>query len=287
MGKDIGTLEFSREDSNFRNAVLAVVKGDVEQLRDLLDEQPALVSQRSNCNHRATLLHYLAANGVEGQLGPGTLYQRLNDREGNDSELANLRKLACEVADVLLQAGADVNALCDVYDSQWTTLDLLVSSAHPFTAGVQADLVHVLCRGGAAVNGINNDRCPLGTAVAWTYTEAAEALVACGARVDNIFFAAALGQLDMVKAYFNEDGKLKLIDNREISWLEIDEEQVADIAMIYAAAHGRIDVVRYLLTRDVDLTVEDPLHGGTAIGFAEGWEYREIVELLRQHGKDD
>jgi hypothetical protein len=62
--------------------------------------------------HGATLLHYVAANGVEDerQRSPGN---------------------APAIAKMLLEAGADPNALCDAYESRCTTLSLLVSSRPP------------------------------------------------------------------------------------------------------------------------------------------------------------
>src|SRR4029079_14228007 len=58
--------------------------------------------------HRATLLHYVAANGVEG-------YRQVTP--------AN----AVDVARLLLQAGAEVDALADMYGGHHTTLSMLVS----------------------------------------------------------------------------------------------------------------------------------------------------------------
>ncbi len=52
-------------ESQFEAAVEAVISGDVETLTARLREDPSLVVQRSGAKHKATLLHYLAANGVE------------------------------------------------------------------------------------------------------------------------------------------------------------------------------------------------------------------------------
>lgn len=56
----------------FEHAVDAIVSGDIGTLSRLLREDPALVRARSTRvnyfdppHHRATLLHYLAANGVQ------------------------------------------------------------------------------------------------------------------------------------------------------------------------------------------------------------------------------
>src|SRR5262245_22836088 len=51
--------------SAFEAAAYAVVTGDVTTLRRLLREHPQLIRARSAREHRATLLHYVAANGVE------------------------------------------------------------------------------------------------------------------------------------------------------------------------------------------------------------------------------
>src|SRR5689334_2222874 len=50
----------------FEAAVHAVITGNEAALAQLLRDHPDLVRQRSRRDHHATLLHYLAANGVEG-----------------------------------------------------------------------------------------------------------------------------------------------------------------------------------------------------------------------------
>src|SRR3982751_797969 len=58
----------ARESSGttvFEAAVDAIVGGDATRLARLLHEHPALVRARSTRAHRATLLHYVSANGVE------------------------------------------------------------------------------------------------------------------------------------------------------------------------------------------------------------------------------
>ena len=53
--------------ADFELAVEAIVDGDLAPLRAMLRAHPALVRARSTRRHRATLLHYIAANGVEGE----------------------------------------------------------------------------------------------------------------------------------------------------------------------------------------------------------------------------
>src|SRR5262249_23687359 len=51
--------------ARFEATVEAVVTGNSATLRSMLAEIPELVRARSTRRHRATLLHYVAANGVE------------------------------------------------------------------------------------------------------------------------------------------------------------------------------------------------------------------------------
>src|SRR5215472_1127590 len=49
----------------FESAVEAIIGGDVTTLKRLLGDNPELIRARSTRGHHATLLHYVAANGVE------------------------------------------------------------------------------------------------------------------------------------------------------------------------------------------------------------------------------
>ena len=89
--------------ARFEAAVEAVIGGDVATLSNLLAMDRDLAGARStrkNCfdppAHRATLLHYLAANGVED-------YRQKTPPN------------AVDIARALLEAGADPDALADMY----------------------------------------------------------------------------------------------------------------------------------------------------------------------------
>src|SRR5882672_11739202 len=51
--------------SKFEQAADTIVSGDIPALKKLLQENPSLVRATSAREHGATLLHYVAANGVE------------------------------------------------------------------------------------------------------------------------------------------------------------------------------------------------------------------------------
>lgn len=129
-----GAMEGLDPDLLFEQAADAAVSGDFDRLREMLDEEPALVHARSPRPHRATLLHYCGANGVEEarQRTPGN---------------------APAIAQLLLDRGADVNATCNLYRGGATTLGLLLSSVHPLRAGVRTALFEILLRAGAKLDG--------------------------------------------------------------------------------------------------------------------------------------
>jgi hypothetical protein len=249
-------------DPRFEAAVDAIVAGETTTLAALLRAFPALVEQRSPFGHRALLIHYVAANGVE-----------MNRQWQSPPN-------AVEVLRVLLHHGAAPDALCDTYGGgpAQTPLCLLVSSVHPADAGVQADLVTELCRGGANPNGVEDDGLPLWTAITFGYTEAAAALARGGARVDNIVYAAALGNLSQV-AGFLRDGS----DWNPAGGIRgFNPDHVIEYALIYAAAHGHGDVVELLLTTGPDLSVTEPVFHSTALGAARYHGRADLVALLER-----
>lgn len=236
-------------DTRFEAAADAIHWGELTALRDLLDAHPELISMRSPFPHHCMLLHHVAANGIE--------VERQLQSPPN----------ATEVMTLLLDRGAEPDAACDLYGGglSMTTMCLLVSSCVPAEAGVQAPLVEVLCRSGAAVNGPEDDGAPLETAIAWGYTKAAEELARCGARVDNLVFHAALGDLAAVRVYFAAG---------------VPDGNQLEFALGAAALHGRRAVVEFLLGNDPDLSFADPSFGATARGAARYAGHTEIVALI-------
>lgn len=115
-------------DPVFEKAVDAVIAGDELGLQNLLSEYPALINQRSTYGHRATLLIYTAANGVE-------TWRQFVPRN------------AAAIIRLLLDAGADKEATMFVYGGEHTTLALTQTSAHPKEAGVLEAMVAELTAG--------------------------------------------------------------------------------------------------------------------------------------------
>jgi ankyrin repeat protein len=197
----------------FESAVEAIISGDLAALEGSLRKNPDLVRARSIRKHRATLLHYVAANGVED-------YRQKSPKN------------AAAVAEMLLRAGAEVDALADMYGGRATTMNMLVSSTPPAEAVVQVALLETLLDFGAALEGSES---PLMTALAFGHLPAAEALVRRGAKVDKIAAAAGLG---------------RVADARRM--LATSEAHTRHLALALAAQHGHVDAVRLLLDAGED-----------------------------------
>jgi hypothetical protein len=136
-----GLARQSSPVSKFESAAHAIVTGDLATLERLLRENPELIRDRSTRVHRATLLHCVGANGFEN-------YRQKTPRN------------AVEVAKILLTAGAEVDALAEIYGES-TTLGLVATSIHPERAGVQMALLEILLDYGAGVDGVPGARSPL------------------------------------------------------------------------------------------------------------------------------
>ena len=272
--------------SSFEAAVDAIVRGDAAQLRELLRAEPDLVRQRSEREHHSTLLHYVSANGVE------------DSRQNTPANVV-------EIAALLLDAGADVNAESDAYGERSTALGLTATSCHPYRAGVQRPLMQLLIDRGARIDGpdagsgvngcLHNGR-----------GEAAVFLAEYGATLD-LEGACGVGRLDVVQELFATATEQQKIDG--FAWAcQFGRTEVAEFLLEYgvtidaklrhhgqtglhwAAWGGHPATVRLLLQRGADTSVKDPTFGGTALDWARhasangeaerGASPDEVIEIL-------
>lgn len=286
------TLDGS-EVCRFESAVEAVISGDEADLNELLQQHPDLVRARSTRvtphdppQHKATLLHYLAANGVE---------------EHRQRSPQN----AVQIARMLLRAGSKPDALADMYGGQQTTMSMLVSSCPPAQAGVQVGLVNVLADFGASVEACGTGGSPLMTALAFGHPRVAEALVRRGARVDTLACAAGLGRLDdarrMLKDANSQDRHRALALGAQLGHAEIVRMLLAagedpnrynpegnhghSTPLHQAVASGHENVVRLLVERGARLDIKDAIWEGTPLGWAEHCGRHEIAEYLSRIGE--
>ncbi len=275
----------------FEQAVEHVVSGDVEALGNLLQQHPSLVHERSvrvTCFdppvHGAMLLHYLAANGVEGHR------QRTPPR-------------AVEVARLLLTAGSDPNALAHLYGGECTTMSLLVSSSHPAVAGLQVALVDILADFGASVepSGSGTWTSPLMTALVFGYIGAARALVRRGARIHTLAAAAGLADITRMHellALANEEERLRALAvatfNGHVEAARLLLESGVDPSryhpdgfhshatpLHHAASQGNVAMTELLLAHGASPGIRDTLYHATPLGWAEYGNADATANLLR------
>lgn len=249
--------------------------GDAAGLRGLIAAEPGLVRARSDREHRATLLHYIAANGLE-------------------PELQRTPPNALEIARILLEAGAEVDATAWMYTYEATTMGMLVSSEHPAQAGLQVPLVHLLIDFGALPS-------ELLTALAFGYREAADALVERGAPVDSLPAAAGLGRTEMVVRMLpnsDPDGRHKALA------LAAQHGHLAIVSTLLdagedpnrynprgfhghstplhqAVASGHAPMVRLLVERGTRTDLRDTVYDGTPLGWAKHCGQPEIAAYLQ------
>lgn len=272
--------------SRFEEAADAVVNGHLAALQTMLREDPSLVHARSARRHHCTLLHYLGANGVEG---------------GRQKTPPN----AVEIMKLLLDAGAEPDALADLYDAKCTTMAMLVSSCHPANAGLQAKLAETLLDYGARFDGAGTSwQSAVLTALTFGYRETAEALVRRGAPVNDLATAAGLGRVDDVARLLPPaDAKERQIalalaaqlGNAETVRLLLDagadpSEYCPEGFHSHATPlHNAVwnekdDVVRLLVDRGARLDIKDKIYLGTPLDWAIHGRKAAVAEFLRSRG---
>ena len=246
---------------SFEQAVDAIIEGDRTRLAQLLSDQPGLVQERSERQHRSMLLHYVSANGVEVE------------RQKTPPNIV-------EMARLLLDAGADVNSKSEAYGGGSTTLTLTATSVHPEVAGVQPALMQLLISRGATIppkivnNCLHNGR-GLG----------ARLLAEHGAPLD-FEAAAGLGLLQLVHQLFPTAPKTQLIDGFcwacEFGHLPVVEFMVKkrpalvtsrrdnnQTGLHWASYFDHQKIVKLLLDQGADPNVKEDVWGGTPADWAE------------------
>lgn len=237
--------------SNFETAADAIVSGDLNALESLLKADPDLTRARSTREHRATLLHYVSANGVEGY------------RQKTPPNIVPITQM-------LLDSGAEVDAEADVYGGGATTLYLAATSIHPERTGAQEGLMSLLIDHGASID--RPGQSIVNACLANGRVRAAEFLAKRGAHLD-LEAAAGVGDLEIVRAHFADAGHLKPVTTK----------QQLDCGFLWASEYGRNAVIEFLLKHGADLnsqagTGQSPLHWAVIGGQVE------TIQLLLRHG---
>ena len=241
-------------DLRFESAADAVVDGDVATLRSLLAECEGLIRAHSQRSHCATLLHYLGANGVED-------FRQKSPRN------------AVEVAEVLLNAGAEIDTVADLYGGS-TTLELAATSLHPQEAGVQLALMETLLAHGAdpARKGSLIHSC-----LACNQLAAAEFLAARGLDLD-LPAAAGLGRVPLTRELLSGAAPLSATS------LDGSVSPAAQ-GFLWACAYGHDAVIPLFLDRGMPVETKDRF-GQTGLHLAAMNCHRSTIQIILQYGSD-
>ncbi len=270
-------------DTPFEQAVDALVSGDAATLASMIRENPRLVRERSLRRHHATLLHYIAANGVEG------VRQRTP---------AN----AVEMARMLLDAGSEVDALADMYEHKCTTMSMLVSSTPPADAGLQLKLAETLLDYGAACEGAGTGwQSAVETALVFGFLATAEGLAnRCAPR--SLGAAAGLGRdADVARLLPGADARSRhvalalaaqlgqesavrlLLDaGEDPNRYNPDGCHSHATPLHQAVWAGHMNVVRLLVARGARLDMTDKVYQGTPLDWAVYGKREAVAEFLRK-----
>jgi len=228
-----------RDDAGHKayyKALEALDKGDLKKLKKLLKKHDGLVQAPGFLDEwyeypnlrGAHLLHHLSG----------------------EPQRARLPDNALEIARLLLDAGADANAV--TLDST-TALELAARSDQLDWAELRADMIGLLMEAGADPN--KNRGKLLWTALVSFDDDLAQILADQGAAVD-LRFAAGLNRLDLMRDFFDEQGQLKSGSGNlyhPTADTMLSEQQVLDEALNYAANGGGQQAVAFLLEKGADI----------------------------------
>ncbi|BDI32092.1 hypothetical protein CCAX7_41430 [Capsulimonas corticalis] len=236
-----------------QTAVAALDAGAAAKLQEMLDRRPAITQYRTEVGDggyfaSATLLHHIAGNPIRYPLPANIL----------------------EVAAIVLQHGADPNALCGVPGNSYSTIGLLLTSKQASEAGVAVALIDLLLAAGAK-DEVFTDADVLSKPL-WNGGRAtAEALVGRGVAMDARH-AAALGRLDRLQ---------EILDGAPM------ERRILEEALVYASMQNEWEAVRLLVTRGAKGDVNASPGGQSSALHNAAWRGNtDIVNLLLEHGAD-
>jgi ankyrin repeat protein len=254
----------------FNEAVHALDYGDLESLRILIAADPELVHARTNLEPPygyftgATLLHHVAGNPSRGRL---------------EGLLPPLPENTVEMARLLLDAGADVNAET-LGPNGGTTMGLVVTSKQASDAGLSGPLIDLLVEYGATLD--LKSAAMLDGPLANHAPRAAEKMIELGAKPD-VLAAAALGRMDLLRAAFDEEGRLRSRTRRRGKLLS--ERDAIGLALLFAYVNRHRDAVDFLLEKDGNWNMTGVNNG--AVLHRAAWDGDlAMVERLVAKGAD-
>jgi hypothetical protein len=219
---------------------------------------------------------------------------------GLTAEQANtlLRMLAHPEALPGSQLGEELGvprAAVEVLIGQATNLDLPLTEA---AASNRVEYVRLLLGAGADPGARTGGVTPLEKAIYNDNTKVVDLLAEHGIVPRALWTYAACGRLDLVRACFDTDGRLR--PDAAVSRpspadilpgfpppipASDDPEEIIAEAFVHACQHGRTEVVRWFLDRGVSPDVA-PYLGRTGLHWAIPYARLEVIRLLLERGAD-
>ena len=168
----------------------------------------------------------------------------------------------------------------------------------------------LLIEAGAPVDGTGSWS-PLEEALYWGHEEFVKMILARGGRIRNLRTAAALGQIDLLPTFFNDDGSLKpeagrldwpfggLVESDSCGSIKSELRskiagwtnsplEIINNAFVYACMGNQIDVATFLLNKGAEINTIP--HGfdyaGTGLHYAAMRGHTKMVDFLLEHGAD-
>lgn len=265
------------EHTRFYDAVALIDSGDVQGLRALLQQQPALVQARGFTDSAygndyfrgARLLHLVANNPTRRSPATNTM----------------------ELTDVLLAAGADVDAQTDEGN---TVLSLVVTSGELRRDGQKTPLLMRLLAAGA------DPAVPDGRTINNAFTQqrdqaVLQAMAQYGMAWDPLR-AACMGDLQRLQGFFDDHGALRAdavqLSGRQLPDSLATAQHVLDLSLNFAAKWNQVEAMALLVAHGADVNARptgfyfpaEP--GATALHRASNAGAVEAVHWLLDAGAD-
>lgn len=269
-----------RHEAEFAQAVALIDQGDVEELRQLIEQRPGILAMRSaedGSKHGDYFAH------------PYVLWHVAENPVRNGKLPANITEVTRTLVDLARTHG--VKSLGTQLNY---TISLVASGKVPRECGVQEALLETLVDLGASPDCLDS-------ALANEEMGAAQTLIRLGAPMD-VSACAALGETNRMKELLpeaDEESRRRALALAAINGqsracrilvdLGVDPNEYnpegahAHATPLHnAISAGHLEAVETLVTRGADTTIKDKLWDGDATGWAEYMNQPEIGSFLKE-----
>ncbi len=251
-------------DLKFHPAMAAIKSGDLDKLRELLNQDPSLATARSTRSH-PTLLQCLALDAVDVE-NKVDMAQLLI--EGGASVNGAIGAAACidnvEITALFLDCGAEINGT-----GSWSPLE---EALYWNNQGV----IKLLLDRGASIHNLR-------IASALGRTDLIESFFDSEGRLKP-----EAGKIDWPFGHFAKSNLNRTIKDElqaKVSQWTDDQQDIVNNAFVYACMHDQIEAAQMLLDKGAQINVIPPGFdfAGTALHYAAHNGHQRMAEFLIKH----